>query len=234
MNSFLFFLFKDSMYLRTFFSSVNKCRSPIEWFSSGWAAPFQILSREHEKGVADSFADQRAQTNTLKWVCYSMGPENINSNLSPKFSAFLPKTEPVLTDDGVISQQGDISVVPPLRFSSAEDMNPLFSQNWCLAVWSMSCYSLTHFFTYQLPLLITDSAAMWAILRSLICGPVADAACLMRVWPWKTEVSLLPVRIRILVCSCYGRTANAGQFYIKFSRKNRIKLLQICRTVLHR
>lgn len=56
----------------------------------------------------------------------------------------------------------------------------------------------------------------------------------MRAWPWRTEVSLLPVRIRILVCSCYGRTANAGQFYIKFSRKNRIKLLQIYRTVLHR
>lgn len=110
----------------------------------------------------------------------------------------------------------------------------LFSLNWCLAVWSMSCYSLTHFCTYQLPLLPTDRAAMWAILKSLFCGPVADAACLMRAWPWRTEVSLLPVRIRIVVCSCYGRTVNAGQFYIKFSRKNRMKLLQICRTVLHR
>lgn len=217
-----------------FFYPMNKCRSPIEWFRSGWAPPFQVLSREHEKGAAESFADQRAQTNTFKWVCYSMEPENINSNLSPKFSAFLPKTEPVLADDGAISQHGDISVVPPVRFSSAEDMNRLLSQNRCLAVWSMPCYSLTHFCTYQLALLTTDSAAMWAILRSLICGPVADAVCLMRAWPRRTEVPLLPLRIRILVCSCYGRTVNAGQFYIKFSRKNRIKLLQICRIVSHR
>lgn len=89
------------MYL---FSPVNKCWSPIEWFSSRWTAPFQVLSREHEKRVADSFADQRAQTNAFKWVFYSTGPEDINSNLSPKFSAFLPKTEPALADDGVISQ----------------------------------------------------------------------------------------------------------------------------------